>query len=130
MSELGTAKKQRQAEVAELLDEAIEDVFRSCPDMNVQEQSAILLNIGIKNIMFETNALIASEVVMGTLQSWIAFARHMAGFKDPEIEAGDEAEYNFIREDSYEAILYTRHDEDQEVDPLLINLDEFDETPN
>lgn len=123
-------KKERQAEIADELDQAIEAVFVGTPDIDVKEQSALLLNIAIKNIMFETNALVATEVVMGCMQSWIAFARHMAGFKDPEIEAGEEGDYDFVREDRYEAILYTRHDEDEEVDPRLLSLDEYEEEPN
>ena len=92
MSELGTEKKAQQAEIADRLDQAIEEIFMEYEDVNIQEQSALMLNLAIKNIMFETNALVASEVVMGSLQSWIAFARHMAGFRDPEIEAGQENE--------------------------------------
>lgn len=129
MSELGTEKKARQAEIADQIDQAIEEVFEQHEDVSVQEQSALILNIAIKNIMFETNALVASEVVMGSLQSWIAFARHMAGFRDPEIETGGEDQYNFIREDHYEAILYSRTDDD-ELDYRLANLDEYEEEPN
>jgi len=129
MSELGTEKKARQAEIADQIDQAIEEVFEQHEDVSVQEQSALILNIAIKNIMFETNALVASEVVMGSLQTWIAFARHMAGFRDPEIETGGEDQYNFIREDHYEAILYSRTDDD-ELDYRLANLDEYEEEPN
>ena len=129
MSELGTEKKAQQAEIADRLDQAIEEIFMEYEDVNIQEQSALMLNLAIKNIMFETNALVASEVVMGSLQSWIAFARHMAGFRDPEIEAGQEDEYDFHHRSQYEVVLMSR-EEDAEIDERLVNLDERDEKPN
>jgi len=129
MSELGTEKKAQQAEIADRLDQAIEEIFMEYEDVNIQEQSALMLNLAIKNIMFETNALVASEVVMGSLQSWIAFARHMAGFRDPEIETGEEGDYDFHHRTQYEVVLMSR-EEDAEIDDRLVNLDERDEKPN
>jgi hypothetical protein len=129
MSELGTDKKAQQAEIADRLDQAIEEIFMEYEDVNIQEQSALMLNLAIKNIMFETNALVASEVVMGSLQSWIAFARHMAGFRDPDIETGEEGEYDFHHRSQYEVLLMSR-EEDAEIDDRLINLDERDKKPN
>lgn len=129
MSELGTEKKAQQAEIADRLDQAIEEIFMEYEDVNIQEQSALMLNLAIKNIMFETNALVASEVVMGSLQSWIAFARDMAGFRDPEIEAGQEDEYDFHHRTQYEVVLMSR-EEDAEIDDRLVNLNERDEKPN
>jgi hypothetical protein len=123
-------KKERQAEVADELDMAIDQVFNSFPDIDNQEQGSLVLNIAIKNIMFQTNALVASEVILGTLQSWIGFARNMAEARGEEIEPGYENDYDFVRRTEYEAVLYTKGDEDEELDHRLINLDEYDEPPN
>ena len=38
MSELGTDKKAQQAEIADRLDQAIEEIFMEYEDVNIQEQ--------------------------------------------------------------------------------------------